>query len=237
MEPETKDPFLEILNKGLPHTAHKWRHYLPLYHRYFSPYRQLAEEGGRQIVLLEIGVQNGGSLDMWNAYFGPEKCQIFGVDIQPACRALERGNVKIFQGSQLDQAFLRSLPARMPAPDIIIDDGGHSAKMQINSLEILFPFLRPGGIYLCEDTHSSYMKQYIDQIPTFIDRAKTAVDQLHGHWLPPARRSGGEVTRWCSGIHFHNSMVFLDKAESPLTPPTVQYWRGSEKELFPTPGS
>jgi len=238
MEGETQipsaDPFLKILEGGLAHTAHKWKHYLPLYHRYFSPYRRLA--GERQVIVLEIGVQNGGSLDMWNAYFGRENCQIYGVDIHPACRSLEGGNVKIFQGSQLDPEFLRSLPGKMPSPDIIIDDGGHSAKMQVSSLEILFPFLRPGGIYLCEDTHSSYMKQYIDQSPTFVEYARAAVDQLHAHWLPPARKSRGELARWCSGLHFHNSMIFFDKSERPAEAPAVRYWRGAEPEIFPTSG-
>ena len=40
--------------------------------------------------------------------------------------------------------------------DIIIDDGGHTMEQQIASIETLFPALNEGGVYLCEDTHTSY---------------------------------------------------------------------------------
>ena len=39
--------------------------------------------------------------------------------------------------------------------DIVLDDGGHELRMQQASFEALFPSMRPGGVYIVEDTHTS----------------------------------------------------------------------------------
>ena len=49
---------------------HKWAHYFDVYDRHFSKYRN------KEIVVLEIGVSQGGSLQMWRNYFGTD-AQIF----------------------------------------------------------------------------------------------------------------------------------------------------------------
>src|SRR6185312_15769824 len=46
--------------------VNKWHHYIPIYERYFGPFR------GRPIRFLEIGVAKGGSLQMWRDYFGAD---------------------------------------------------------------------------------------------------------------------------------------------------------------------
>src|SRR5262249_13416504 len=81
---------------------------------------------------------------------------IYGVDIEPTCRTYERDGVKIFIGDQADRSFWRDFRAQVPALDIVIDDGGHLVHQQIVSLEELLPFLKPGGVYLCQDVQSEY---------------------------------------------------------------------------------
>ena len=39
--------------------------------------------------------------------------------------------------------------------DILIDDGSHSVRHMIKSLEMALVLLRPGGVYFCEDVHGS----------------------------------------------------------------------------------
>jgi len=41
--------------------------------------------------------------------------------------------------------------------DLVIDDGGHTMLMQILTLKTLLPFVLPGGIYVLEDFHTSYI--------------------------------------------------------------------------------
>ena len=62
----------------------KWVHYFPIYEKWFSPYR------GKEIVFVEVGVQNGGSVQMWKNYFGKD-AKIVGVDIDPRCKKFEVG--------------------------------------------------------------------------------------------------------------------------------------------------
>ena len=127
----------------------KWNHYFDIYDRHFRRFR------GQEVHVLEIGIYSGGSLEMWCDYFGP-KARIYGVDIEFACRAYENDNVKIFIGDQADRMFWREFRRKVPALDIVIDDGGHHPKQQIVSLEELLPFLRPGGVYFCEDVHGGF---------------------------------------------------------------------------------
>jgi hypothetical protein len=55
---------------------HKWHHYFEIYDRHLARFR------GKPVCLVEFGVSQGGSLDMWRHYFGRE-AQIFGIDINP----------------------------------------------------------------------------------------------------------------------------------------------------------
>lgn len=122
----------------------KWRHYFDIYHRHFAKFI------GRPVNVLEIGVFSGGSLPMWREYFGPE-ATIYGVDIEPACKAYEAERVKVMIGDQADPAFWKRFKAEVPALDVVIDDGGHQPQQQATTLEHLLPHLRPGGVFLCED--------------------------------------------------------------------------------------
>jgi hypothetical protein len=127
----------------------KWNHYFDIYDRHFHRFR------GQEVHVLEIGVYSGGSLEMWRDYFGP-KALIYGVDIEPDCRVYENDRTKIFIGDQADRLFWREFRRKVPTLDIVIDDGGHQFEQQIVSVEELLPFLRPGGIYFCEDVHGKY---------------------------------------------------------------------------------
>ena len=81
---------------------HKWVHYFEIYERHFSRFRN------KEIVIVEIGVFQGGSLQMWKNYFG-DKAIIYGIDIDPRCKEFEEENIKILIGSQSDRNFLRTV--------------------------------------------------------------------------------------------------------------------------------
>lgn len=131
----------------------KWKHYFDIYDRHFSRFR------GTDVHIVEFGVSHGGSLQMWKHYFGP-KARVFGIDINPHCKTLEEEQIEIFIGDQEDRTFLKSLTAKIPRIDILIDDGGHKMKQQINTYEEIFPCIDKNGVYLCEDLLTSYWPQY-----------------------------------------------------------------------------
>ena len=153
---------------------HKWKHYFDIYDENFSKFRN------KKITILEIGVFRGGSLRMWQNYFGPQT-SIIGIDIDPTCKQYENNNTKIYIGDQANENFLKSILNENEKPDIIIDDGGHTSNQQISSFNFLFEELKLGGVYLVEDTHTSYAKDFQDRDDqlTFIEYAKVLSDELN----------------------------------------------------------
>jgi hypothetical protein len=127
----------------------KWTHYFDIYHRHFQKFV------GKPVAVVEIGVLSGGSLTMWKNYFGPH-CSVYGIDIRPECKAYEDDRTRIFIGDQADRSFWRSFRNEVMDFDIVIDDGGHLPEQQIVTLEETLPYIRPGGVYLCEDVHGGH---------------------------------------------------------------------------------
>jgi 23S rRNA U2552 (ribose-2'-O)-methylase RlmE/FtsJ len=214
---------------------HKWQHYFEIYDRHFARYR------GTDVHLLEIGVFQGGSLQMWKQYFGP-KARIFGVDINPACKQFEEENVRIFSGDQADREFLRTLAREIPRIDILIDDGGHTMRQQIHTFEELFPHVQENGIYLCEDIHTSYWRPYgggYHRRGTFIEYSKEFIDSIHAwHSQQPGRLDVTDFTRSVSGLHFYDSILVIEKSprEKPYDvktgQPRIEIYRPPESSLW-----
>src|SRR3979490_1878942 len=94
---------------------HKWIHYFEVYDRHLSRFR------GTAVNVVEIGVYQGGSLQMWKHYFG-KQANIWGVDIVPAAKQFEEERIKILVGNQADRRFLDSIAHEVPRIDVLIDD-------------------------------------------------------------------------------------------------------------------
>ncbi len=183
----------------------KWVHYFPIYHRHLAPFR------GRPISMLEIGVYRGGSMQMWRDYFGSE-ATLVGVDVDHTATLFGSDADTIEIGDQSDPDFLRHINDEYGPFDIIVDDGGHFMQQQIISIETLFPLLSDGGVYIVEDTHTSYWADWDggDQRPgTFIEWSKNRLDHLHSYHrdveLDPV------WARQLTGLHAYDSVVVFDK--------------------------
>ena len=153
--------------------VHKWTHYFEIYDTHFNRYID------KECVILEIGVAMGGSLQMWRHYFG-NKAKIFGIDININCKNFKEENIEIFIGSQSDKQFLRDIKLKIPKIDILIDDGGHTMDQQKTCLEEFFDHINDDGIYLCEDTHTSYWPEFgggLNKKDSFIELTKTLIDK------------------------------------------------------------
>lgn len=186
---------------------HKWMHYFDVYDRHFSRFR------GTDVHLLEVGVSHGGSLQMWREYFGP-KARIFGADINPDCLKLAEERTKIFIGDQGDRKFLRTLAREIPRIDIIVDDGGHTMRQQIATFEELFPRVSENGVYLCEDTHTSYWSAFrggVRRRGTFMEFSKRLVDQLNAFHSRQRSFQVDDFTRSTDSVHFYDSIVVFEK--------------------------
>ncbi len=128
--------------------------YTQHYQRYFQPLK------GKGLNLLEIGVggyensnQGGESLRMWKAYF--RNSRIVGIDLYDKTHLCEH-RIDIRQCDQTDSESLHRLSSEYGGFDIVIDDGSHLNEHVIKTFRVLFPLLRPNGIYVIEDTQTAY---------------------------------------------------------------------------------
>lgn len=129
--------------------------YLSLYEEYFG---HLAD---KDIALLELGIDKGGSLLLWRDYF--ERGIIVGLDIIPVHIDDPTGRIHVYQGYQQDKGLLDTI-GREQAPkgfDVIIDDCSHLAEpTRISFWHLFTHHLKPGGIYAIEDIAVSYMDDF-----------------------------------------------------------------------------
>lgn len=220
------NPLYESFLRGAPGrpVIHKWHHYFDVYEAHFAPFR------GKAPTVLEIGVQNGGSLRLWREYFGPE-ARLFGADIDPACVARAPADSQVFIGDQADPEFLKRVLEASGPPDIVIDDGGHRSNQMIQSFRAIYPAMRAPGVYLVEDTHTQFWGGSWVEGPdgNFLDFAYRIARSLND-WtgkaenfaklhVPPERRTSALPASFaCKTTHsvsFYDSVVVFARRDRP----------------------
>jgi lipopolysaccharide biosynthesis protein len=217
------------------YTSDKWEHYLPIYEAAFSKFITC----GQPIRLLEIGVQNGGSLQVWSKYL-PRDSMIVGIDIDPACVRLAMGaNISIRIGDATDPVALDHMLGDAKF-DVIIDDGSHRSNHVIGTFKACFKRLSPGGIYVIEDLHCSYhashgggfrragtsiewLKGLVDALNTdhFEGDAAAALDSTE---LQSLRKLGSRIAQ----ITFFDSVAIVEKLASEKRQPYRRIRTGRE---------
>jgi 23S rRNA U2552 (ribose-2'-O)-methylase RlmE/FtsJ len=186
----------------------KFDNYFDVYDRYLSPFRE------RPVKLIEIGVQHGGSLQMWKRYLHPESI-VVGVDIYPACKRYEEDGIKVMIGDQSDRQFLDSVVDQVGEVDIVIDDGSHIPHHQITTFEFLFQHgLKMDGVFLVEDCHTSYWRRYgggVRRKGTFIEYAKDVIDDINYWHAEQSKKPRTWRTDLVESIEFYGSVVAFRK--------------------------
>jgi len=170
---------------------------------------------------------------MWQDYFGPA-ATIYGVDIEPACRTYERPGIHVLIGDQADPTFWRRVIAdrTLPAPDIVIDDGGHTPEQQRITLEELLPYIRPGGVYICEDIHgkNNAFAAFVSGLADSLNNT----DEQSSDPANPERRSivrTNGVQATLHSVHLYPYVVAIEKRVATL-PELVAPKHGTQWQPF-----
>lgn len=141
--------------------------YLPLYETLLKPIKDTTGN------ILEIGVQCGGSIQLWYDYF--TRAMIYGCDIKDRVKIhkLKTDNRVILNlGDAYKKEYVQKNFENKKF-DFILDDGPHTLESQEEFIKLYSPLLSKNGILIIEDVQNinwleklknktpKYLKQYI----------------------------------------------------------------------------
>jgi cephalosporin hydroxylase len=144
----------ELFEKHTGKSVDKWSAYVYNYDKLLLPYLN------RPVNILEIGISNGGSLDIWAEIF--QDGNVVGVDIDEKCRGLVYDNprISVVIGDVKDPETKRAVTDICDTYDIIIDDGSHITSDVIKTFAGYYPLLGIDSLYIMEDLHTSYWTEF-----------------------------------------------------------------------------
>ena len=125
------------------------------YHEIYEPHFEPIKD--KELNILEIGVYKGASLLAWRDYFS--KANFYGIDLfvreskREIQEKLDDPRIKLMRGDSTTAVIAPLIYQEWPNVkfDIIIDDGLHTPKANMNTFNNLIPFLKEGGQYFIED--------------------------------------------------------------------------------------
>lgn len=237
----TRNDFASVFFAHKGKLIDKWEQYIQAYEIELSGILS----SNNPITLLEIGVQNGGSLEFW-ANLLPPGSTVIGLDIDDRIGELAFDNRSIHV-HVLDATDAAAVAAKLGDAtfDIAIDDGSHKCADVLASLRIFFPRLRSGGLMFIEDLHASYSPPHGGSLrgqDTSIEYLKHVIDLLHAdhltaeqaqtldELLPPLMRETlGSIT-------FYDSLAVLRKMVGRKDRPWRRLISGESAQIIPLAG-
>jgi SAM-dependent methyltransferase len=202
--------------------SHKYTNYFEVYDEAFSKYIDKKPD------VLEIGVQNGGGLQLADKYF--KNGRIYGIDINPeVCKMYLGNNIKTYCFDAVDKESFENNMGSIKF-DTILDDGSHLNADVIKTFEHLFERVKPGGVYVIEDLQTSYydgagfdggylkkessiefLKGFVDLLNAYHVDGRESRD---GYILPFIRGlsdSDRYIFEWLGSVTFHDGIAYVRK--------------------------
>lgn len=135
----------------------KWNNALEAYNRHLLQFQGTVVNGA------EVGVQSGGSMQMWHTVLG-QSAVLHGLDINPMCSKFVDEKTSITIGDQENPEMWSSFFAHVSSTlDFLVDDGGHFPKQMLQTIYSVFPKLNSNGVIAIEDIHGAhYLQSFFD---------------------------------------------------------------------------
>jgi len=169
----------------------KWHNALQAYQTHFARF----QTNTVKFSLVEIGVQSGGSIKMFQEVLGPN-CHYYGCDINPKCNNFANPLATITIMDQGDANQWTNFYAKVvPMVDMIVDDGGHQPYQMLVTLQQSFAHLNAGGVHLIEDIHGvngDYMQGLFNPAGDMLGASVSHVAAVHLYpFVMVVQKSGG----------------------------------------------
>ena len=202
-------------------TSDKWLSYLSVYD---------AAVNQMQIPIksvFEIGVQNGGSLEIWASML-PNAKVIVGADINKDCKKLEFQDkrISVVVGDATTKSISKKVQSLSSTYDLIVDDGSHDSRDIINAFIRYFPMLTPGGTYIVEDLHASYWAawhgglaeeksaiSFLKKLVDVVNEDHWGIEKIHSHELfrdYSENIPNSELGKLGTNLELISSILFVD---------------------------
>jgi len=143
---------IDIIHHYMTDKHHEHDFFNLIYNDLFKPLRNDVKK------FVEVGINDGESIKLWRDYF--VNAEIYCLDINPA-----QAEYKLSQHNKDRLNFVRMNQSKIEDIemfsfehndiDIILDDGSHKMRDQQITLAKMFKSLKPGGIFIIEDLHTS----------------------------------------------------------------------------------
>lgn len=218
---QLRDIFIEVAREYGNRSTSKHRstrQLLCLYEQILPSYQFTAKK------VVEIGVNRGGSIIAWQRFF--PNAVIYGADIRNKALNNIRGIDRVvpFQIDQSKPEDLARLASEGPF-DVFIDDGSHIWSHQIAAFETFWPSISPGGLFVMEDTATSYplwldtegkkrvSVRYNDQELSTMEYFKCLLDHINfdGCDYDHPDQQFSEFQRTIDLICFRTNVVYITK--------------------------
>jgi O-antigen biosynthesis protein len=235
----------ELYQNHSEKVSQKWEIYFNQYEEKFSEYKNFS------VKILEIGIENGGSLEIYSKYFSNAEL-ILGCDKNRNCKNLQydNQNIKIIIGDANEEKTKNEV-IKHSKFDIIIDDGSHGSPDIVGTFCNYFNYLKDDGIFIIEDLHCSYWEKWGGGIfypISSINFFKKLVDILnYEHWGIDKKKSW--LLRGFSfnykldfeklaldqihSIEFVNSLCFIKKKPSVKNKLGSRIVAGKNAQIYP----
>lgn len=162
------------------------------------------------VVFMEQGVLGGAGLEMWSRYFDCPAANIIGIDPEiEKCRPINDPRVHAKRLSQTDLDGMFELGKKFHGFTVVCDDGSHFASQQIAAFNIVWPMIRPGGMWLCQDLHTAWSPQHCDASQTIMQFLHGLTEQLMARG---AEAQAKNVTTDIADITFSHGFAVIRKA-------------------------
>jgi len=157
--------------------------------------RHLGGMAGKSLKLAEIGVQSGGSIEMWEKVLGSQ-CKVYGIDPDPDTKAFKDKQASIMIADNADpNVFPGFFSDVTKGPvDVLVDQAGFQPELMFSNLQATFDNVAPGGMLAMENLHGDrFLSSFWQPAAQHLGDMEADVFSVHVYpYMFIAQRSGGK---------------------------------------------